>query len=319
VASDGNIFFGPSQIRIESDMNIEQYERIRTGAGFIAALDQSGGSTPKALALFGVNESAYSNQEQMYLLMHQMRVRIMTSRVFTSERILATILFEMTMERLVEGLPTANYLWHRKGIVPFLKIDNGLAPRVNGVSLMKPIPELVALLGRANNSGIFGTKARSVIYEANAAGISACVDQQFEVAEQVLESDLVPIIEPEVDIKSAEKHQVEQLLKNSLLEALDALDSSHNVILKLTPPDQANYYCDLIQHPRVIRVAMLSGGYSQLQATTLLRQNTDVIASFSRALTEGLNTNQSEMEFEKVLGESIESIYQASVVKSCSE
>ena len=300
-------------------MNIEQYERMRTGAGFIAALDQSGGSTPKALALFGVSESQYSNEEQMFQLMHQMRARILTSHVFTAERILATIVFEMTMDKLIEGLPTTHYLWHRKGIVPFLKIDKGLAPRINGVSLMKPMPELAALLGRANNFAIFGTKARSVIYEANSAGISACVDQQFEVAEQVFEADLVPIIEPEVDIESVEKHKVEQLLKISLLEALDALDSSQSVILKLTLPDQANYYSDLIQHPRVIRVAALSGGYSQLQATTLLRQNADVIASFSRALTEGLNTDQSEKEFDEVLGNSIESIYQASIVKSGSK
>lgn len=299
-------------------MNIEQYERMRKGAGFIAALDQSGGSTPKALALYGVNESQYSNQEQMYLLMHQMRARIMTSHVFTSERILATILFERTMEKFVEGLPTAKYLWDQKGIVPFLKIDNGLSPKMNGVSLMKPIPELVALLGRANNFAIFGTKARSVIYEANAAAINSCVDQQFEVAQQVLESDLVPIIEPEVDIMSPEKHKVEQLLKNSLLKALDALASSQNVLLKLTLPDQVNYYSDLIQHPRVIRVAALSGGYSQLQATTLLSQNTDVIASFSRALTEGLNTDQSDTKFDEVLGNSIESIYQASLGKSSS-
>ena len=294
-------------------MNIEQYEQMRIGSGFIAALDQSGGSTPKALALYGVCESHYANEEQMYLLMHQMRTRIMTSHVFTSDRVLAVILFEMTMERLIEGLPTAEYLWHRKRIVPFLKIDNGLAPRANGVSLMKPMPELAVRLSRANKFAIFGTKARSVIYEANSAGISSCIDQQFEVAEQVLEFDLVPIIEPEVDIRSAEKHQIEQLLKISLLEALDSLDSSQNVILKLTLPNQANYFSDLLRHPRVIRVAALSGGYSQLQATTLLSQNEGVIASFSRALTEGLGIDQSDMKFDEILNNSIESIYRASV------
>lgn len=293
-------------------MNIEQYEQMRTGQGFIAALDQSGGSTPKALALYGIDESQYSNEEQMYQLMHQMRTRIMTSHAFTNERILGAILFEMTMERLVEGLHTAEYLWHRKRIVPFLKIDNGLSPVLNGVSLMKPIPELSTRLSRANGFSIFGTKARSVIYEANPAGISACIDQQFEVAEQVLESDLVPIIEPEVDIKSADKHRIEQLLKISLLEALDSLDSTQNVILKLTLPDQANYFSDLILHPRVIRVAALSGGYSQLQATTLLAQNEGMIASFSRALTEGLQVDQSDTNFNEILDKSIESIYRAS-------
>lgn len=293
-------------------MNIEQYEVMRRGSGFIAALDQSGGSTPKALALYGIDESSYSSQDQMYLLMHQMRTRIMTSPYFTSERILAAILFEVTMKSLVEGLPTAQYLWHRKGIVSFLKVDNGLGERVNGVCLMKPIPELAVRLASANNFGIFGTKARSVIYEASTSEISACVDQQFEIAEQVLESDLVPIIEPEVDIHSPEKPDIERLLKTSLLEALDSLDESQGVILKLTLPEQANFYADLVRHPRVIRVAALSGGYSQLEATALLSKNEGVIASFSRALTEGLSAKQSDAQFNKALDRSIQKIYDAS-------
>lgn len=294
-------------------MNIEQFERMRVGKGFIAALDQSGGSTPKALHLYGIDESQYSTEEQMFDLVHRMRSRIITSPVFNSERILAAILFEMTMERLVEGVPTAEYLWHRKGIVPFLKIDNGLQPAIDGARLMKPIPELLTRLNKAVSYGVFGTKARSVIQESNTVGIGACVDQQFEIAEQVLAADLIPIIEPEVDIKSPEKNWIEHILKHSLLEALDSLDSSQNVMLKLTLPDEANYYRELTHHPRVIRVAALSGGYNQVHANELLAQNDGVIASFSRALTEGLKFQQSASEFNETLDKSIQEIYMASV------
>ena len=294
-------------------MNIEQFERMRVGKGFIAALDQSGGSTPKALHLYGIDESQYSTEEQMFDLVHRMRSRIITSPVFNSERILAAILFEMTMERLVEGVPTAEYLWHRKGIVPFLKIDNGLQPAIDGARLMKPIPELLTRLNKAVSYGVFGTKARSVIQESNTVGIGACVDQQFEIAEQVLAADLIPIIEPEVDIKSPEKNWIEHILKHSLLEALDSLDSSQNVMLKLTLPDEANYYRELTHHPRVIRVAALSGGYNRVHANELLAQNDGVIASFSRALTEGLKFQQSASEFNETLDKSIQEIYMASV------
>lgn len=293
-------------------MNIEQYERMRTGQGFVAALDQSGGSTPKALSLYGLDASKYANDAQMFALIHQMRTRVMTSPVFNSNRILAAILFEMTMEQNVDGLLAAEYLWHRKGIVPFLKIDNGLLPLENGVQLMKPISELTSRLDKANSFGIFGTKERSIIKESNATGISACVDQQFEVAEQVLEADLVPIIEPEVDINSVEKDWIEHILKRTLIEALNSLDESQNVILKLTIPTHTNFYSDLAQHPRVIRVVALSGGYSRAQACELLNKNDGLIASFSRALTEGLTAQQSDAEFDEALDHSIQDIFIAS-------
>ncbi len=293
-------------------MNIEQYERIRTGQGFVAALDQSGGSTPKALCLYGLNESHYANEAQMFQLIHQMRSRIMTSPVFNSNRILAAILFEMTMEQKVDGLPSAEYLWHRKGIVPFLKVDNGLLPQANGVQLMKPIPELSSRLEKANSYGIFGTKERSIIKESNATGISACVDQQFEVAEQVLEADLIPIIEPEVDINACEKDWIEHILKRTLLEALNSLEGSQNVMLKLTIPTHTNFYQDLTHHPRVLRVVDLSGGYPRSRACELLAKNDGLIASFSRALTEGLTAQQSESEFDDTLDRSIQEIFEAS-------
>jgi len=296
-------------------MNIEQYERMRTGKGFIAALDQSGGSTPKALQLYGVTKTDYSNETEMFDLVHQMRSRIMTSPVFTNERILAVILFEMTMKRSVEGLPSAQYLWRHKGIVPFLKIDDGLREEVNGAQLMKPIHELELRLQEAIKNEIFGTKMRSVIKLANATGIGACVTQQFEIADQVLKADLVPIIEPEVDINSSEKSWIEYILKRSLIENLNALDSTQNVILKLTLPDVANYYSDLVDHPRVLRVAALSGGYSRTKATELLAQNMGVIASFSRALTEGLNAAQTDSEFDETLDQSIQKIYLASITE----
>ena len=293
-------------------MNIEQYERIRTGRGFVAALDQSGGSTAKALKLYGLDETNYTSDSEMFALIHKMRTRIITSPVFNSNRILAAILFEMTMERKVDGLPSAEYLWHRKGIVPFLKIDNGLLPKFNGVELMKPISELAARLDKANSYGIFGTKDRSVIRESNATGISACVDQQFEIAEQVLEADLVPIIEPEVDINACEKDWIEHILKRTLLCALNSLEGSQKVILKLTLPDETNFYADLVKHPRVLRVVALSGGYPRARANELLAKNAGLVASFSRALTEDLNAQQSEAEFDRILDSSIQSIYSAS-------
>ncbi len=293
-------------------MNIEQFERMRTGQGFIAALDQSGGSTPGALAHYGVTEADYSNETQMFDLVHKMRSRIMTSPVFTSERILAVILFEATMRRTVDGLPSAEYLWHKKGIVPFLKIDDGLREEFNGALLMKPIHELEARLQEAVKNGIFGTKMRSIVKMANATGIHACVSQQFEIANQIMQADLVPIIEPEVDINSTEKPWIENILKKSLIENLNALHSTQSVILKLTLPDIPNYYSDLAEHPRVLRVAALSGGYSQTQSTELLAQNKGLIASFSRALAEGLNAKQSDLEFDQVLDSSIEKIYLAS-------
>jgi len=300
-------------------MNIEQYERMRSGDGFIAALDQSGGSTPGALQHYGITEADYSNETEMFDLIHKMRSRIMMSPVFTSDRILAVILFEMTMKRTVDGLPSAKYLWQRKGIVPFLKIDDGLREEFNGALLMKPIHELDQRLQEANSNGIFGTKMRSVIKLANATGIGACVDQQFEIADQIMQVDLVPIIEPEVDINSSDKSWIECILKRSLIEHLNSLDSTQSVILKLTLPDVASYYSDLVDHPRVLRVAALSGGYSQTKATQLLMQNKGVIASFSRALTEGLNAKQSDLEFDQVLDKSIQKIYMASKVESKSK
>jgi len=296
-------------------MNVEQYDRMKNGAGFIAALDQSGGSTPKALALYGIDESMYSSQEEMFSLMHQMRARIITSPSFSSEQILGAILFEMTMERLIEGIPTAEYLWNRKHIVPFLKIDNGLLPTAHGVALMKPIPELASRLEKARRFGIFGTKERSVIYEPDFAGISSCVDQQFEIADEVLDSDLVPIIEPEVDIKSNEKRYIEEILKSALMAGLDSLESNQNVMLKLTLPEEANFYADIVRHPRVLRVVALSGGYSQEHAVELLARNEGLIASFSRALTENLHHDQSDEKFNATLERSIENIYRASTQK----
>ena len=296
-------------------MNVEQYDRMKNGAGFIAALDQSGGSTPKALALYGIDEAMYSSQEEMFSLMHQMRARIITSPVFSSERILGAILFEMTMERLIEGIPSAEYLWNRKHIVPFLKIDNGLLPTAHGVALMKPIPELASRLEKGRRFGIFGTKERSVIYEPEFAGISSCVDQQFEIADEVLDSDLVPIIEPEVDIKSNEKRYIEEILKSALMAGLDSLESNQNVMLKLTLPEEANFYADIVRHPRVLRVVALSGGYSQEHAVELLARNEGLIASFSRALTEKLHHDQSDEQFNATLERSIENIYLASTQK----
>lgn len=287
-------------------------EKMRNAKGFIAALDQSGGSTPKALRLYGVEESEYSGDAQMYDLIHAMRTRIMTSPVFTGERILGAILFEMTMDREVEGLGSAEYLWQRKGIVPFVKVDMGLAGQADGAQVMKPMPELGSLLERAKGHGVFGTKMRSVIALANQAGVDAVVGQQFEIGRTILDAGLVPIIEPEVDINSPEKDQAEVLLRAALKAQLDALPSGSNVMLKLTLPSIDNFYADLIAHPSVVRVVALSGGYSRDQADILLSRNHGMVASFSRALSEGLSAKQSDAEFNAELDSSIASIFAAS-------
>jgi len=292
-----------------------QLDRIRTGRGFIAALDQSGGSTPKALNLYGIGEKSYSNETEMFDLVHAMRSRIIESPVFTKDRILGVILFEMTMNRKIDGMGTAEYLWNRKGVVPFLKIDNGLLEEADGVQLMKPIPELNQRLDDASSHQVFGTKMRSVIKLAHRKGISNCVQQQFDVARQILAQVLVPIIEPEVDINSPDKASAEALLKDSLLANLDSLGETQKVMLKLTLPEQIGFYSDLISHPRVLRIVALSGGYSRKNANELLARNPGLVASFSRALTEGLNIHQSKSEFDSVLDESIQSIFEASTIK----
>lgn len=297
------------------DFNMSQLEKVKNGKGFIAALDQSGGSTPKALRLYGVNEDQYNNEDEMFDLVHEMRTRIVTSPSFTGEHILGAILFEQTMDREVEGKYTADYLIE-KDVVPFLKVDKGLADEENGVQLMKDMPELDALLDRANERNIFGTKMRSVVNSFNEEGIKAVVDQQFEVGKQILAKGLVPIIEPEVNINSADKKEIETLLKKEILAHLDDLSEGEEVMLKLTIPTEANLYEDLVNHPRVIRVVALSGGYSRDEANELLKKNNGILASFSRALTEGLSANQSDDEFNADLKKSIESIYDASVNKN---
>lgn len=294
-------------------MNIEQFEKIRDGAGFIAALDQSGGSTPKALRLYGINESQYDSEAEMFDLVHQMRARIITDPAFTGTRIIGAILFEMTMDRTIEGMGSAEYLWTQKNIVPFVKVDQGLAEESDGVRLLKPMPALQELLARAIGHGVFGTKMRSVISLAHAAGINAVVDQQFEIGLRILEKDLVPIIEPEVDINSPEKRAAEDLLKAALLDRLDALPDGFSVMLKLTLPDEPGFYTDLTQHPRVLKVVALSGGYSRLKACDLLALNPHVVASFSRALTEGLSVDQDDAEFSSTLNASIQMIYDSSM------
>jgi fructose-bisphosphate aldolase class I len=288
---------------------------MKTGKGFVAALDQSGGSTPKALKLYGVDESKYSTEAEMHDLIHAMRTRMIKSPVFTSERILAVILFEMTMKRQIDGLGSAEFLWQKKGIVPFLKTDNGLADEVDGTQLLKPIPQLEERVASGISHGVFGTKMRSVIKDFNEKGIEANVAQQFDLGKVVLKGGLVPIIEPEVDINSPHKAKCEELLKKNLKAQLDSLAADQNVMLKLTIPTEANLYEDLMSHPNIIRIVALSGGYTREHANELLAQNRGMIASFSRALAEGLNANQSESEFDKVLNESIESIYQASTNK----
>ena len=292
-------------------MNDEQLKKAQSGAGFIAALDQSGGSTPKALKLYGIEEDAYSNEAEMFDLIHEMRTRIITSPAFDGDRIMGAILFEQTMDRQIEGRPTADYLWNVKKIVPFLKIDKGLAEEKDGAQTMKPMPGLDELLDRAVANGIFGTKERSVI-KLPGAGLQAVVDQQFEVAKQVLAKGLVPIIEPEVDIKSPKKAEAEEQLKAALLAGLDALGDDQKVMLKLTLPDVDNLYKELVDHPKVLRVVALSGGYTREEANERLARNNGVIASFSRALTEGLTAQQSDEEFNKTLDEAIASIAKAS-------
>jgi fructose-bisphosphate aldolase class I len=294
-------------------MNREQFEKMKSGKGFIAALDQSGGSTPKALRLYGIDEGTYSGDEQMFDLVHQMRSRIVTSPVFNGERILGAILFEMTMDREIEGLGAAAYLWDVKKVVPFLKVDKGLADEADGAQMMKAMPNLDALLARAKDKGVFGTKMRSVITLANQAGIDAVVNQQFEIGRQIFAAGLVPIIEPEVDIHSPEKAAAEALLKQALLDQLASLTDDQVVMLKLTLPDQDDFYAELVHHPRVLRVVALSGGYSRDDANALLARNHGVVASFSRALTEGLTAQQSDAEFNAALDASIESIYRASI------
>ncbi|RGR86132.1 fructose bisphosphate aldolase [Heyndrickxia coagulans] len=297
-------------------MNQTQFDKVKNGKGFIAALDQSGGSTPKALANYGVPEDAYSNEDEMFDLIHQMRTRIITSPAFDGKYILGAILFEQTMDRQIEGLYTAEYLAEKKGIVPFLKVDKGLANLENGVQLMKPIPDLDATLRRANEHQIFGTKMRSVIKEANPEGIKAVVDQQFEVAKQILAAGLVPIIEPEVDIHSADKEKCEELLKAELLNHLNELPEKDHVMLKLTIPTVPNVYKALVEHPRVIRVVALSGGYSREEANQKLKENDGIIASFSRALTGELKASQTDEEFNAALEKAVKSIYDASVNKN---
>ncbi len=294
-------------------MHAEQLERMRTGKGFIAALDQSGGSTPKALKLYGIADGSWKSDEEMFDLIHAMRTRMMTSRAFDGRRILGAILFEGTMDRTVEGMGSAAYLWSKKNVVPFLKVDQGLADEENGVQMMKPLTKLDGLLDRAVRNGIFGTKMRSVIAHANAAGIKNVVTQQFEVGRRILERGLVPIIEPEVDIKSATKTEAEKILRDELLAELDRRPASQPVMLKLTLPSEANFYANLVAHPSVLRVVALSGGYSREESNKLLAMNKGVIASFSRALTEGLSAQQSETDFERTLDATIEGIFQASL------
>ena len=294
-------------------INQDQKNRIAAGQGFIAALDQSGGSTPKALKLYGIDESAYSGDAEMFALVHQMRSRIVTSPAFTGERVVGAILFERTMDDRFGGKDAVAYLWEDKGVVPFLKIDKGLEDEADGVQLLKPIPGLDALLARAKAKGVFGTKERSVIKANNPAGIAKVLDQQFELARQVLAAGLVPIVEPEVDIKAADKEAIEVELKKGLLARLDKLDPSTPVVLKLTLPSVDGYFQELVDHPAVLKVVALSGGYSRDEANARLARNPGVIASFSRALTEGLSAQQGDAEFNQALDAAIESIYRASI------
>lgn len=287
-------------------------EKVKNTVGFIAALDQSGGSTPKALKLYGVDESHYSNDEEMFSCVHAMRTRIMTSPAFDGTRVLGAILFENTLDRDVEDKSSAHYLWQAKNVVPFLKVDKGLADEENGAQVMKPIPNLDELLAKANAQDVFGTKMRSVVKMANEAGIKAVVEQQFEVGKQIIAAGLVPIIEPEVDIHSPEKAEAEALLKAAILVELDKLADDQFVMLKLTIPEQANFYADFVNHPKVLKVVALSGGYSRDDANNKLSQNKGMIASFSRALTQGLSFQQSDDEFNSMLDDAIKGIYDAS-------
>ena len=288
-------------------------QQMRSGKGFIAALDQSGGSTPKALKLYGLDESSYSNESEMFDRMHEMRSRLIKSPSFNGNRVIGAILFEMTMERTIDGLGSAEYLWQKKKVVPFLKVDNGLADESNDVQLMKPIPELQARIAAANKHGVFGTKMRSVINNANPTGVDAVVKQQFEIGKEIIAGGLVPIIEPEVNIKSPQKAEAEGLLKKLLIEYANALSPDQNIMLKLSLPTVPNLYKELVDHPRVVRVVALSGGYSRDDANKYLVQNTGVIASFSRALAEGLTAQQSDADFDRALDAAIQSIYEASI------
>jgi fructose-bisphosphate aldolase class I len=294
-------------------MNKEQLERIQSGKGFIAALDQSGGSTPKALATYGVSENSYSNEQEMFTLVHEMRTRIIKSPSFDSQHVLGAILFENTMDRTIDEQYTADFLWEKKGIVPFLKVDKGLADLQDGVQMMKPIGGLDELLDRANERHIFGTKMRSVIKEANPAGIKKIVQQQFDIAKQIFAKGLVPIIEPEVDIHSADKAESERLLKEEIINQLSTLENDVKVMFKVSLPTEDNFYSELAKDPHVIRVVALSGGYTQEEANEKLAHNQGVIASFSRALTEGLTAGQSDEEFDALLAKSIQGIYEASI------
>jgi len=293
----------------------QQLRKIRTQPGFIAALDQSGGSTPKALLAYGTKQGAWSNDEQMFTLVHEMRARIITSPAFNGDRILGAILFEGTMDRDIEGHPTADYLWNAKRVIPFLKIDKGLADEKDGVQLMKPMPGLGALLDKAKAKRIFGTKMRSVVKQANDAGIKAIVNQQFEVATQIIAAGLMPIVEPEVDIHCPDKARAEALLKAALLERLSKLSADQSVMLKLTLPEQDDLNAELVRHPKVLKVVALSGGYSREEGNKRLSRNHGVVASFSRALVEGLSAQQSDAEFNAMLDASIQSTYEASSTK----
>jgi fructose-bisphosphate aldolase class I len=293
-------------------LNEQQLQKMKAHPGFIAALDQSGGSTPKALALYGIEEGAWSNEDEMFAIVHQMRTRMITSPSFTGERNIGAILFENTMDREIHGQPTADYLWNVKRVVPFLKIDKGLNSEKDGVQLMKPIPALDSLLEKAKAKRIFGTKMRSVIKQANASGIKDIVNQQFELAAQIIAAGLVPIVEPEVDIHCPEKARAEELLRAAILEKLNQLPAGQLVMLKLTLPEQDNFYADFVKHPKVLRVVALSGGYSREEANNRLRRNHGVVASFSRALAEGLSAQQSDTEFNSILDKSIQSIFEAS-------
>ena len=293
-------------------VNEEQFQKIKTAPGFIAALDQSGGSTPKALRLYGIQENSWSSDEEMFALVHQMRTRIITSPAFNGDRILGAILFENTMDREIEGRPTADYLWSVKRVVPFLKVDKGLATEKDGVQLMKPISTLAALLEKARAARVFGTKMRSVIKQANEAGIKDILSQQYEIGLQIIAADLVPILEPEVDIRCPEKAKAEELLKAAMLEKINQLPAGQWVMLKLTLPEQDDLYADFVKHPRVLRVVALSGGYSREEANNRLGKQHGVVASFSRALVEGLTAQQSDAEFNAMLDKSIQSIFDAS-------
>jgi len=293
-------------------INEQQLQKIKTHPGFIAALDQSGGSTPKALRLYGIKEGSWSNEEEMFALLHQMRTRLITSSAFNGERIIGAILFENTMDRDIEGQPTGDYLWNVKRVVPFLKVDKGLAAEKDGVQVMKPIPELATLLDKAKAKAIFGTKMRSFVKQASGAGVKEIVNQQFELADQIIAAELVPIVEPEIDIHCPEKAKAEELLKAAILEKLNELSTGQLVMLKLTLPERDDFYADFVKHPKVVRVVALSGGYSREEANNRLRRNHGVVASFSRALVEGLSIQQSDAEFNAMLDRSIQSIFDAS-------